>query len=312
MQLTINQRIEQFISALEPLQDKEQIKTLCESEVEYLRRERAGIEDVVDKNGIVQSVTGNVNALHKYLTQYRSAVKKLSLTSGNSHQVKIGKPGNYQIINEHYAYHLLVKRDVEKDTRAQSLNERRKEKLDSRIQIEPDKIINKALELLNTESYLNITIALCILSGRRMSEVLKTAQLTALDSNSVMFRGQLKKKSLSDSDIEDTAYEIPVLANSKQIESALNHLRELRDFSDLSPDEIRGKCTKSLKEVALRHFSFVKSDIKVHDLRGIYMTICLHRYKPNATDENTYIASIGGHEQYDLDTANTYKQFYIE
>jgi hypothetical protein len=84
-------------------------------------------------------------------------------------------------------------------------------------------VISLAINLLNDDSYTSVAWAIALLTGRRSVEILYHAAFEKIDSQTVMFSGQAKKR-------EGTVakpYVIPVLADADRIISALKRLRAM-------------------------------------------------------------------------------------
>ena len=98
-------------------------------------------------------------------------------------------------------------------------------------------VIEKAKELLLSESYVSKVAGLYLLTGRRHGEILITGQFDnplfdiptepivdewlEFDMESALFSGQTKRKNN-----EDIPYNIPILAPLEIIQQAIAHLRE--------------------------------------------------------------------------------------
>lgn len=194
-------------------------------------------------------------------------------------------------------------------------------------------MIAVARELIGTDSYLNVAMGLCLLTGRRPSEILLTAkfkEVKGLD-NAVVFSGQLKTK---DSELSRDNYLIPVLAPDKEIIAALGKLRNMRNFSELETDsgktlaqKINSKTAKSQNQSVARYFGAFLPDwqnnegktekVKPYNLRQVYLDICYRWFldgrlnlsaipELKQDDKNIFCSLILGHTKDDLATVNSY------
>ena len=264
-------RIEEFIAAIKDLSDETTIQTLCQSELEYLHSELT------------------LTSVKRAVTRYRNAIKDLSETHLGLKYFKLTREEQS-----------TVKAATKSQVYADHTNLR---------PIDPDTLIIKARDLLNSTSYLNIALGLMLLTGRRSTEVLKTGVLSVLSDKSVMFAGQLKTKGSDNA--QTSPYEIPVLTTSQTAVDSLAKLRELRVFSGLSNDQVHSKVNKSLNESVKRHFGALVPLVKLKDLRSAYATICHDFYCPDHISQTAYFAQILGHSNEDLTTAQSYQDFYI-
>lgn len=201
-------RIQEFISVINNQTDESNIEVLCLSELTYLRSELA------------------LTSVKRAVTRYRNAFKEISDTHPCLNFFKLTRDEQASIKgatrSQVYADHTNLR------------------------PIDPDELILKACELLKSESYLNLALGLMLLTGRRSTEILKTAEMTVVSEDIVIFAGQLKTKGSDHAQI--LPYEIPVLTDSQTVINALAKLRQLRDFSNLTNDEVHSRANKSLSE----------------------------------------------------------------
>ena len=264
-------RVEDFAAILKTLTDDADIQTLCQSELSYLRSELA------------------LSSFRRAATRYRIAIKEVS---ENHPALKFFK----------------LTKDEQTTIKAVSKTQVYTDHTNLRP-IDPDELILKACELLDSVSYLSLALGLMLLTGRRSTEVLKTAVMSFSSDDTVIFCGQLKTKGSENA--QTTAYEIPVLTDSQTVLHALIRLRELKDFTDLTNDQVHSRCNKSLNEYSKKHFAKLIPDVKVKDLRASYATVCEHFYRPQTMTQTAYFAQILGHSKEDLTTAQSYQDFYI-
>ena len=184
-----------------------------------------------------------------------------------------------------------------------------------RVQIRNvEKMIQISLSLLDSSKYSDIVSALCLLTGRRMTEILKTAKLTnSRNSQKVAyFKGQLKTKNTN------AKYQIYMLENSRDLcKVALKKVRKMVDASTLSNNETARKFETTINASCRLWFSsFIgKKDIDFctcHDLRNIYALYCCEHYKSDEQTDSSFIAEILGHDTDALKTAQSYQKFYLK
>jgi hypothetical protein len=172
-----------------------------------------------------------------------------------------------------------------------------------------EQLISDAIELLESDKISEITCALCLLTGRRMTEILKTAKLTnSRNSQKVAtFKGQLKTK---DANLK---YEIYVLGNSRdKCKRALKRLRQLADTRSLSPEQVNSKYKSTVNYKVTPLFGKYIGSASAHDLRKVYATISTHLYKSDSQSVNSFLSQLLGHNQEDITTANSYQKYYIK
>jgi len=181
--------------------------------------------------------------------------------------------------------------------------------------------IQTAKELLKSDSYIDITMGLCALTGRRPGEILATAIFTKTSKRTidfdfekkkveikfdegVVFKGQMKTKGANDAKEQ---YLIPVLCNADWVINALDKLRKLKDFTGKTPKQINSTSGKSQNACAKKEFSqFFEGDVKPYDLRHAYSLICASRFCDNANQYGKFYSSILGHRDTDNETKDSY------
>ena len=185
----------------------------------------------------------------------------------------------------------------------------KKEQSNLKLIKNPQGIIDKAISLLSSKSYINRVLALATLTGRRVAEIGCTAEFIPFNKNTVIFKGQLKTKGKYCSD-----YKIPLLTITEPIITCLKGLRlDMPQYIN-NPAIFHSNCSKELSLRVKKHFSeFVEDDITAKDLRAIYATIACSKYKKDSRKTaQCYYSEILGHSEDDLNTCNSYFDFYLE
>lgn len=179
--------------------------------------------------------------------------------------------------------------------------------------IDAERLVARASELLESESYLQRTAAIAALTGRRPVEILKSGEFQlGLDDHTLVFAGQAKTRD-ADGRAKD-AYEIPALAHRDKIVDAVAQLRaELsvptkrteRPISELDASELNDRVGKPLRQITQREFGMTPQE-----LRAAYATIAHARY---ASERGTfgYFAEVLGHSPLDEKTGLSYAKYAI-
>jgi hypothetical protein len=146
---------------------------------------------------------------------------------------------------EHHAYYMFepigAVRDWIGNDDKQSLNK----KLHSQILINPTWIKATAERLLTSKdsNVADLAIGLAMATGRRMTEIFKTAEFTVLDDSTLLFNGQLKTKNRKL--FEDvSAYEVPTMVKASICAKALQRLRKDTKDEEMSYPNVVGETVK--------------------------------------------------------------------
>jgi hypothetical protein len=317
-------RIPEFIEALRSAETPEAVSELCKLEENYLDTELA------------------TSSKKRAFTRYRNAIKEnFENTEIFKHFVYTDKNGQI-FVDEYGKYTFKVFRLSIKELgllgekEVNQVHDRHTKKRRERGFISANDIICKAEELIDISthkrvSYGRLAIGLMVLTGRRDTEVLKSANFKKLsegtqehfdqaeklnlnEDNCVIFSGQLKTKESKNANQDP--YVIPVLGDVDTIIEALRKLREIKDCTKLTNDEVHSQANSSLNESIKKvHFKGLLVNPSCSIMRKIYGAICLKwLYDENQSfklemSRQKYLASILGHSEKDLGTANSYKDY---
>ncbi|WP_172632428.1 protelomerase family protein [Dictyobacter arantiisoli] len=161
---------------------------------------------------------------------------------------------------------------------------------------QPDVLVQQAEALLHGEPWYELALGLAIATGRRSTEILKTAKLYPKTPSTILFEGQLKKR-----DLLMKPYEIPTLVEADLVLSAWRRLRALVDCSTLELDEVNnryGSVVRALANERLRGLIPLRSSkefVTTHLNRCIYGRLCVFYFAPSHVPDITYMATIYGH-----------------
>ena len=161
---------------------------------------------------------------------------------------------------------------------------------------QPDRLLQQAEALLHGEPWYELALGLAIVTGRRSTEILKTAKFYPKTPFTLLFEGQLKKRNLL-----MKPYEIPTLVEADLVLSAWRRLRALADCSDLELDEVNNRYGSVVRALANERLSGLiplrssKEFVTTHLNRCIYGRLCVFYFGPAHVPDITYMATIYGH-----------------
>lgn len=168
-------------------------------------------------------------------------------------------------------------------------------------------LIKTAEKLLNSSSYTKLSWAIALVTGRRSVEILYHAKFEKVDSKTLLFSGQSKKRAGTVTE----AYKIPVLVNADKVVKALDRLRSMPSVSVFRTNEkytslgkielneaINQRTNGVLNAMAKRITSDNAEVFK--NTRNIYARYCSNEIRPNSEDyprnEDEFLKAILGHE----------------
>ncbi len=170
-----------------------------------------------------------------------------------------------------------------------------------------DKLVERAIALLDSDEPDEVAAGLAVLVGRRISEILisefkpKTAY-SLLFSEAVKRRGEVGME-----------FEIPTLAPAEQVLGAIHHLKQAWSIEDLNALNLPDNHLKrrinarysGVPHACRQHFADLvpgreaENDdgerLYTHLFRAVYAEIATYYYKPNWVPDHRFKAEIQGH-----------------
>lgn len=320
-------RIDEFVANLKPLTKIGEIKVLCNQELDYLRKE-LDISVKFSQHGFPVGVDGDARRLKTQVSAYRNAIKSIATSSKNS----VSKIKNGRKIYQHKALNYFNLTDYEKqDVNTRDRSRVRQDKT-NRHSFDAVAVIEKAKELLESESYVCKVAGLYLLTGRRHAEILVSGKFDKplfdpedelligdwldYDVESALFSGQVKRKANA-----DIPYNIPLLAPLKVIQSAIEWLRINQPHKSgprpKGSKELGIKVRKVFQDSKLLPIPSGKDDyLNPHNLRSAYCAICWQLYRNAETihncTEDIFIKEIMGHTEETTQSAQSYLDYELD
>jgi hypothetical protein len=206
----LQQQWETLIPALEVLgvDQEAEIERLCVAAIAHWRDERKM----------------SLSSMRVPMTDTRNRIKQIPLTPAN--RWKNPQSGQYE--------HIVCKYMNFTPEEWDSINAPTKEDIQDRQEHQefienPAAIVAKAEKLLTSDRWYDLVAGLALATGRRLTEVLKTARFFPCTLYSVTFDGRIKKRE----DVNLLPYEIPTLVRAELVIAAWKRLRGLVDCTQL-------------------------------------------------------------------------------
>jgi len=162
---------------------------------------------------------------------------------------------------------------------------------------QPDAVVDRAKTLLDSRDWAEVAAGLAVITGRRCTELLQTAEFIDASPYSVWFTGALKRRK----EAMELRFEIPTLVPAKQAIAALKTLRKKVNTVDLDLETINRKYSPAVAKACDRHFAELipqragRGNLYTHLFRTIYARIATHWYAPPTVADVEYMAAIQGH-----------------
>lgn len=170
---------------------------------------------------------------------------------------------------------------------------------ESQVILSPETVnalVSRATQLLLSRSWADVAAALAVLTGRRSTEVLKTASFTLKTPYSVVFTGALKRRG----EATTLSFEIPTLCQAQYVVTALSKLRSALPTQTMTPqqvnqfaDDVCAACNKYFADLIPAPEG--RDNLYTHLFRKVYATIATYFDCPENVDEAEFRAHIQGH-----------------
>lgn len=223
------------------------------------------------------------------------------------------------LLVDHPLVTMLTKSKARKEQRAKTETDSLTKKSQNMKQYNFPAVLGLAERCLDDESYTALAWGLALLTGRRSAEILYHAKFSQVDSQTVSFSGQLKKRQGTQTE----AFDIPVLADADKIIKALKRLRAMPEVERFRNGTVRldGE-DKEARKLAKRDLNrainqstngvlndraknLMKDQSEVFkNTRGIYARYCSDQIRPTSErwkgyNEDEFLKAILGHESTD-------------
>jgi integrase len=167
-------------------------------------------------------------------------------------------------------------------------------------------VLEKAVQVLeDLADYRDVAIALAILTGRRMGEVMGTLRIVGAGTDTLAVSGLTKAKSDKETAL-DKVHTIPVLADPALIVRALKYLDDGGYRMDVA-DDVNPKYGKTFARQMDKWVDVIGEKATYKSMRAFYAAVCFKRIgTPKGQLIQSYLAEILGHTENDLNTANSY------
>lgn len=278
------QRIESFLANLAKCKNEENIASLCENELTYLRVQY-NVQDMPDMEGKYTGLATYKAAISNYrkalydIDHNHLARKYLKLSLQDSANIKY-QNGKSSMRN----YKNRMQGDI--------------------FSIEnPIEYIKTSIELLSARSYIDNILGLAALTGRRVNEIGYSCEFEPCDYDEVynvyhLFEdimdlealdmvnvyGLSKKQTYLNNKVGSDTGVIPVLCDCEIVIQALGELRKVKSFSSAS--DFHNKASKELSRKVKKAYADYPGINTSHDLRKAYVRLAYDAMVSENVNEN--------------------------
>ncbi|MGB1305664.1 protelomerase family protein [Pseudoalteromonas marina] len=297
--IDISKRIATFKSMIISARTKNQIDRLCKSEYEYL-----------ENKGYAPST------IRSFFTQYRKEIlprykqtsQKYGWINGTNDESSIKSGVMIRGLRVPIAIQAQIKKKTKEAVNQNKIALFKGSKFEGVTINDLHRYIRTSQLLIKSDKWQNVAVGLMALTGRRPTEILKTAIFTDIgEKYQLHFEGQLKKKQGSKTD-----YNITTIVPSDYIIKGLNRLRKLarqKNWQSMDNGKVNSSTSKTLATSANNYLvqCLEIDQMEIKDLRKAYAEITFQRElmtNPTKSDSksdrmNWYAKQLG---HFDLET----------
>jgi len=280
MKQWLMERVDELLPRLEVLDQRqeEEIQRLCEAEIAAWR---------------ARPTMRSLRSLNTPMIDARNAIReRLAVNEANGWI----NPRTQE--REHLALRYLNFSPEEWAAMRALTEEGRQERLEGQQLLDaPLAVIEKGRHLLVSTRWEDIAVGLAVTTGRRLTEILKTARFHPMSDWTVEFEGQLKQKAEM-----MPAYEIPTLVEAEVVIGAWQRLRGLLSCQERTNEEVEALYGEEVRTTADRHFAHLvpsrtgrEDSLFTHLFRSCYGTLAVWLVAPPSVNALVYKATIYGH-----------------
>lgn len=305
----------EFLKGLENQATKTKIECYCKDKLQEfgdickLKAEERAKEErsTINEDSWKQSSTSYMSGIRKTIKVWGESKE---LTEENSYPQKT-KEG---VITQHLALLYMNYSREHNQTNNEAKQERKDEQRRNLESINcVDEYQAKIDELLTSTDHKELVAGLIAATGRRPSEIYKTAEFKQVGQFEVMFTGQAKTRGE-----ERDGYPTYTLVESGKVIDALARLRrmpEIKELRKLTLAEVDSGKNNKMNAAVKQHFSPLinpphgEAELSAKNLRASYAAIAIYQFCPWQMSTNLFIKERLGHTS-DA-TATAYEDYQI-
>lgn len=305
----------EFLSELDKLSGQDSIKSFCsQKKQELIDESKQRSEKRAKQQNQELTETSWMNSVATNMSQIRNAIKSwqesITLDENNSYpqQTKDG------VVNQHLALLVMNFQSNFHKERTKPTEERKQSQRRNLVSISDVNGYQAIIEkLLDSKGWREVAVGLIAATGRRASEILKTAEFDQIGQFEINFSGQLKAKGE-----EREAYSTFTLIESNKVCDALLRLRRMPEIKELKKKtlaEIDSGRNSTVNKIVVETFSPIiepptgEERLSTKNLRASYAAIAIYLFCPWKQEPSQFIRERLGHTS-DA-TASNYQDYQI-
>ena len=267
----------------------------------------------VEEKGWFEAQYSNDNTRAAHMTKYRKAIALMCETRTFPNAVIYEQETQGGVVRQHLAlkwmnYSSEFHESRQAVTKAKSKAQRR-----SREAFEPQPVIDAAVAALSSDSTWEIAAALILLTGRRPTEILKTAKFNQAGPYQLEFSGQLKQRGKA-----PASYEIYCLIRSHRLIDVFTRFRRIANIRELQAAENASvdsrlnatvnKAVRAVFSIDILPAPLGEPQLSAKNLRAAYTNIAYHLFGQSKQSIGSFAEDFLGHQN--AASAASYEDYY--
>ena len=294
-----------FLKELATVSGKDQIESYCQArKADY---ERTCQERAKNPEGWKNTAASYMSQIRRAIGEWQETIE-LDQTNSYPQQTKAG------VVNQHLALlYMNYPSDFHKERMAPTNTRKQEQRRNLETISDVDAYQGKIDGLLESREWRELAAGLIAATGRRPSEILKTAEFEQIGKYEVAFSGQLKTKGE-----EREAYSTYTLVESAKVVNGLARLRRMPEIKEVRKQTLAqmdsGK-NSTLNSIIRESFEgfinppYGEKQLSAKNLRASYAAIAIYLFCPWKQSTNQFITERLGHTS-DA-TATNYEDYQV-
>ena len=292
---TMQQQVALFLAKLSGAKDSSTVEYICE-----------------EAKAALEQQYKNDNTRAAYMTRYRKAIMAMSADRTFPDSVMYEQPTVDGAVQQHLALKWMNYSREFHQARQEKTKTKSKAQRRERVGFELDLVIKAAASALTSDSHWEVCAALILLTGRRPTEIIKTAEFTQSGPYQLTFAGQLKARE------NDPSYEIYCLVRSHLVIDAFTRFRRVpavRKLQKAKNAEVDSKLNATINRAVREVFPtsilyppIGEDHLSAKNLRAAYTNIAYHLFSQPQTSISSFAEDYLGHQS--SGSAASYEDYY--
>ena len=293
---TMQRHVALFLAKLSNVDDPATVRHFCIEEKAWFEQ---------------QYSNDNTRAAH--MTKYRKAIASMTADRPFPKSVLYEQETQNGPVLQHIALKWMNYSSEFHQQRQAPTQKKAKAQRRERVAFQPQPVIDAAVAALSSESTWEVAAAIILLTGRRPTEILKSADFKQAGPYQLEFTGQLKRR-----DKGEVAYSIYCLERSHRLIDAFTRFRRIASVRELQEAEnatvdsklnaIINRAVRAVFPEDVLPAPYGEPQLSAKNLRAAYVNIAYHLFSQPQTSISSFAEDFLGHQN--AASAANYEDYY--